>query len=84
MAVEHELPVAIGAQRDKGKRRARLAREAHRSDADACIGQGLNQEMPERVIADLARERTFEPRRATPAATLAGAPLLFLISRAST
>jgi Phage tail tube protein len=57
MPVEHELPVAVGAQGDERERGPGFAREAHRVDIDARRGERLDQEVPERVVADLAHER---------------------------
>ena len=56
VAVEHELALAVAAQRDEGQRRAGLRREAQRADVDALAGQRVGQEMAERVVADLAHE----------------------------
>ena len=56
VAVEHELALAIGAERHEGERGAGLGREPGRAAIDAGSGLGLGQEMAERIAADLAHE----------------------------
>ncbi len=56
VAVEHELPLAVGAQGHERQCCPRLGREPQGADIDPGLGQGGGQEVAERVVAHHADE----------------------------
>ena len=62
VAVEHELALAVGAQRDEGQGGPRAGLEAQRADVDALVAEGIGEEVAEGVVAHLAHEGAFHPQ----------------------
>ena len=72
VAVEHEFPLAIGSQGDKGEGGAGGGIVAHAANVYACFGDGVGEHVPKFVIAHFADKGGRLPQFGHPSGDVGG------------